>query len=273
MCQQADPQVQLEPADPAGGSGRNSVWKETSPEQGPGGRAESAPARDRARRFWPQAAVPPAARASWGSGRGKPTRAPRARGGEPESLGPGSQKQTPVRDPASGGGEGATWPRQELEPGSGAALDPSGTRPIADACCEDARGNEEHLQRAPTLQRRKRGRGSHLADRVGRARSVPPPRPSAHLRPHAGSALFSPKIHLRILQGTTEGPRTPEERAPALGGPAAFVTVILSVPVPCARVILHTRFTFLSCKTDFTHLTPTASHALTCPLSRTVSLA
>lgn len=46
VCREADPQVQLEPADPAGGSGRNSVWKETSPEQGPGGRAESAPARD-----------------------------------------------------------------------------------------------------------------------------------------------------------------------------------------------------------------------------------
>lgn len=100
VCRQADPQVQLEPADPAGGSGRNSVWKETSPEQGPGGRAESAPARDRARRFWPQAAAPPAARASWGSGRGKPTRAPRARGGEPESLGPRQSEADPCEGPS-----------------------------------------------------------------------------------------------------------------------------------------------------------------------------
>lgn len=39
VCREADPQVQLEPADPAGGSGRNSVWKETSPEQGAVGRS------------------------------------------------------------------------------------------------------------------------------------------------------------------------------------------------------------------------------------------
>lgn len=74
--------------------------------------------------------------------------------------------------------------------------------------------------------------------------------------------MLSPKIHPYILQGTSEGSETPKLRIPALEEQADFVTVILSVPVPRACVMLQKCFTTLSCKADCMRLIPT--HQLVC---------
>lgn len=134
MCRETELQVLSEPADPAGGSGRNSIWKKTTPTGGRGGLAESAPGRGRVLPALAPACSPGLLGVRQQAGaslRGHPGRG----AGAGTSRTPVGRSRPPGGDPASRGGRGAAWPQEELVPGFGAALDPSGTGLIGAASC------------------------------------------------------------------------------------------------------------------------------------------